>query len=148
MKNNVPSISPPGHLVLVLNITPMLTYCAPLALLRECFDDIVACKPASNFQYLSSCYVCARGFRPERGAAAAATRPRASGAPPGGEEEEAARAPLTARLEVRRGAVAYRITRGSPPALFDQRKKSAPRAVRRCVRAKRARIARPFKTDT
>ena len=60
-------LRPGGHLVLVLNITPTLTYCAPLALLRECFDDLVACKPAANFQYLSSCYVCARGFRPARG---------------------------------------------------------------------------------
>lgn len=45
-------LKPGGSLVVVLNVTPTLTYAAPLALLRCAFDDLVACKPASNFQYL------------------------------------------------------------------------------------------------
>ena len=52
-----------GHLVLVLNVTPLLTYTAPLALLRECFEDLVACKPASCFEHRASCYVAGLGYR-------------------------------------------------------------------------------------
>jgi hypothetical protein len=34
-----------GSLVLVLNVTPLLTYCAPLALLREYFSELVRNSP-------------------------------------------------------------------------------------------------------
>ena len=57
-------LKPGGHLVLVLNVTPLLTYCAPLALLREYFGELVACKPASTFEHRSSCYVAALGYNP------------------------------------------------------------------------------------
>ena len=55
-------LKPGGHLVLVLNVTPLLTYTAPLALLRECFGELVACKPASCFEHRASCYVAGLGY--------------------------------------------------------------------------------------
>ena len=56
-----------GSLVLVLNVTPLVTYFAPLCLLREYFEEVVASKPSSMFQQRASCYVAALGFRNKQG---------------------------------------------------------------------------------
>ena len=55
-------LKPDGSLVVVLNITPTLPYACVLCVLRENFREVIAVKPASNFQYISSCYVVANGF--------------------------------------------------------------------------------------